>query len=45
MWDVDAGESCNFPTKWMSADGKDLYLVFAGDDSFSIRKATLKLTF
>jgi hypothetical protein len=42
-WDVAAGESCSFPTKWMSADGKTLYLVFSGDDSFSLRKATLQL--
>ena len=43
-WDVDAGESCSFPTKWMSADGKTLHLVFSGDDGFAVRKATLHLT-
>jgi CubicO group peptidase (beta-lactamase class C family) len=42
-WDVALGESCSFPTKWMSADGKTLYLVFSGDDSFSLRKGTLRL--
>lgn len=43
MWDVGPGENCSFPTKWMSEDGKMLYLVFSGDDHFSIRKATLQL--
>lgn len=43
-WDVAPGESCNFPTKWMSADGTTLHLVFSGDDSFSVRRATLRLT-
>jgi CubicO group peptidase (beta-lactamase class C family) len=43
-WDVDAGETCSFPTKWMSADGKTMHLVFSGDDSFSIRRATLSTT-
>lgn len=40
-WDVGPGENGSFPTKWMSADGKTLYLVFSGDDQFSVRKATL----
>lgn len=40
-WDVGPGETASFPTKWMSADGKTLYLVFSGDDAFSVRKATL----
>jgi len=40
-WDVGPGETSSFPTKWMSADGKTLYLVFSGEDSFSVRKATL----
>jgi CubicO group peptidase (beta-lactamase class C family) len=42
-WDVTAGEPCSFPTKWMSANGKTLHLVFSGDDSFAVRKATLQL--
>jgi uncharacterized protein DUF4185 len=42
-WDVGPGETCSLPTKWMSADGKTLYLVFSGDDCFSVRKATLLL--
>ncbi|MEX2558635.1 MAG: serine hydrolase, partial [Pirellulales bacterium] len=40
-WDVGPGETSSFPTKWMSADGKTLYLVFSGDDAFSVRKAVL----
>jgi CubicO group peptidase (beta-lactamase class C family) len=42
-WDVPPGESCCLPTKWMSGDGKTLYLVFSGDDSFAVRKGTLQL--
>ena len=41
-WDVGPGETSCFPTKWMSADGKTLHLVFSGDDSFSVRKAVLE---
>jgi CubicO group peptidase (beta-lactamase class C family) len=43
LWDVAPGENGNFPTKWMSPDGKTMHLVFSGDDAFSVRKATLKL--
>jgi CubicO group peptidase (beta-lactamase class C family) len=39
-WDVGPGESCSFPTKWMDASGA--YLVFSGDDSFSVRRATFE---
>ncbi|MBO0726951.1 MAG: serine hydrolase [Blastocatellia bacterium] len=42
-WDVGPGDTASFPTKWISADGRTLYLVFSGDDSFSVRKATLTL--
>lgn len=41
QWDVGPGELGCFPTKWMSEDGKTIHLVFSGDDSFSLRKATL----
>src|SRR6185503_2911698 len=37
-WDVGPGETSSFPTKWMSADGKTLHLVFSGDDHFSVRQ-------
>ena len=40
-WDVPTGDTMHFPTKWISPDGKTLHLIFAGDDSFSVRKATL----
>jgi hypothetical protein len=40
-WDVSPGESAGLPTKWMSADGRVLHLVFSGEDSFSVRRATL----
>lgn len=40
-WDVGPGETASFPTKWMSPDGRTVYLVFSGNDSFSVRRATL----
>jgi CubicO group peptidase (beta-lactamase class C family) len=40
-WDVGPGESSSLPTKWMSPDGKTVHMVFSGDDSFSVRQATL----
>jgi CubicO group peptidase (beta-lactamase class C family) len=43
QWDVGPGDTASFPAKWMSADGRTLYLAFSGDDSFSVRKATLTL--
>jgi hypothetical protein len=43
QWDVDPGDTSSFPTKWMSDDGKTLYQVFSGDDSFSLRMATLTI--
>ena len=42
-WDVGPGEHGDFPAKWMSEDGRELYFVFSGNDSFSVRKATLVL--
>ena len=43
MWDVGPGENQHFPPKWMSADGRTMYLLFSGDDVLSTRKATLRL--
>ena len=40
-WDVGPGETSCFPTKWMSSDGKTCYLVFSGDDCFSVRRARI----
>jgi hypothetical protein len=42
-WDVGPGESSSIPTKWMSADGKNAWLVFSGNDSFSTRQMTFEL--
>jgi CubicO group peptidase (beta-lactamase class C family) len=42
-WDAGPGETNSFPVKWMSEDGKTCYLVFSGDDHFSVRKAALKV--
>ncbi len=41
LWDVGPGETCSLPTKWMSADGRKLHLLFSGDDYFAVREATL----
>ena len=41
-WDVGPGETSSFPTKWMSEDGKTCYLVFSGDDCFSVRKVVFE---
>jgi hypothetical protein len=40
-WDVGPGETASLPTKWMSADGKTVHLVFSGDDHFAVREARL----
>jgi CubicO group peptidase (beta-lactamase class C family) len=42
-WDVGPGDTASFPTRWMSGDGKTLYLVSSGDDHFAVRKAGLTL--
>ena len=42
-WDVGPGEHADFPASWISADGLTMYLVFSGDDSFSVRRATVRL--
>ncbi len=44
QWDTGPGETSHFPTKWMAADGRTTWLLFSGDDQFSVRKATLRLT-
>jgi len=38
------GDAQHIPTKWISPDGKTFHLVFAGDDSFSVMKATLTVS-
>ena len=42
-WDVDPSDSASFPSKWLSPDGRSGHLVFAGDDSFSVRRAAFVL--
>jgi len=37
-WDIGPGETASIPVKWISQDGKTSYLVFSGNDCFSIRK-------
>ena len=42
-WDVGPGEHGDFPSKWMSDDGRTMHLVFSGEDHFSVRRAHLTL--
>lgn len=42
-WDVGPGESSSLPTKWMSADGRTVHLVFSGEDHFSVRRGIVML--
>ncbi|MFC1562986.1 serine hydrolase [candidate division KSB1 bacterium] len=37
------GEAQHFPSKWISSDGKTLYMVLAAYDAFSVQKVTLVL--
>jgi hypothetical protein len=38
QWDMGPGETTNIPTKWISEDGRSFYLVFSGNDYFSVRQ-------
>jgi CubicO group peptidase (beta-lactamase class C family) len=38
-WDVGPGESNHFPAKWLDVDGRGGWLLFSGDDAFSVRRA------
>jgi CubicO group peptidase (beta-lactamase class C family) len=40
-WDVGPGDTASFPTKWMDEAGGSLYLVYSGDDGFSVRRAEI----
>jgi hypothetical protein len=42
-WDTGPGETGSFPPKWMFNDGKECWLVFSGNDAFSLRKAVLNI--
>ena len=43
QWDVGPGDTSSLPTAWMSDDGRTAWLLFSGEDHFSVRKATLRL--
>ena len=43
QWDVGPGEIGAFPSKWMSTDGKTIYLVSSTNDAFSVRRAELTI--
>jgi CubicO group peptidase (beta-lactamase class C family) len=42
-WDMGPGETGSFPVKWMSEDGKSCYLLFSGNDCFSVRKVIFEI--
>jgi CubicO group peptidase (beta-lactamase class C family) len=42
-WDVSPGESCCIPTKWIDDETRSIHLMFSGDDSFSVRRATMRI--
>jgi len=42
-WDTGPGETASFPAKWMSKDGRTCFLLFSGNDSFSVRKVEFVL--
>ncbi len=45
-WDQGETFEYNFPTKWISADGKTMYMIFSGtgiNDAFCVRKVTLTI--
>ncbi|MEZ4708899.1 MAG: hypothetical protein R3A44_16945 [Caldilineaceae bacterium] len=41
LWDYPPGVLGSFPTKWMSPDGRTMYLVSDANDSFALRRVTL----
>jgi CubicO group peptidase (beta-lactamase class C family) len=42
-WDTGPGDTGSFPSKWMNEDGTRCFLVFSGNDCFSVRQVTLIL--
>jgi CubicO group peptidase (beta-lactamase class C family) len=42
-WDVGPGETSSLPTKWISREGRNVYLVFSGEDCFSVREGILSV--
>jgi hypothetical protein len=43
-WDVKSGQMAAFPTKWMSADGRTMYLVFSSEQVLAVRRVDLSIT-
>lgn len=43
-WDVNTGETGSFPTKWMNGESKTMFLIFSGNDSFSVRKVKITIS-
>lgn len=41
-WDVGPGETASFPGKWIARDGRSAWLLFSGDDCFSLRRAEFR---
>ncbi len=41
-WDMGPGETSSIPAKWISNDGKTAYLLFSGNDCFSLRKVNFE---
>ena len=47
QWDIPGTHGYRLPAKWISADGRSLYLVFSGvkeNDAFCVRRMTLETT-
>ncbi|MEZ4713243.1 MAG: hypothetical protein R3A44_39010 [Caldilineaceae bacterium] len=44
QWDMGPGETASFPPKWISSDGRSAWLLFSGDDNFSLRRATFEIS-
>jgi hypothetical protein len=42
LWDMGPGEHGDFPAKWMDPAGRGVWLVFSGDDAFSVRAGRLQ---
>ena len=45
-WGLDHTHGYRLPSKWISTDGKTMYLIYSGrgqDDSFCVRKCTINL--
>ena len=41
-WDIGPGETSSIPPRWLSGDGRKGFLLFSGDDFFSLRELHFK---